>query len=238
MSRDIVEVNCAKDIAMAKKLIDDGFAPELVKGAEFQGILEMPVIHREKVKHLPSRLRPFSQRGVTAMLDEYMCFYEHDKRFEQILLSARAYLSAVKKFGGIVSPDCSLYVDMPLVLQLVNTYLNRALGHYFQYHGITVIPNVRWGDERSYLGIPGELEPFAFLGIERGSVVSVGTYGCIRGREAKYHFKEGLKAMVRTIMPEKVLVYGSMPDVLFYEVSDSCEFVRYPDWISLRKGGG
>lgn len=121
MSRDIVEVNCAKDIAMAKKLIDDGFAPELVKGAEFQGILEMPVIHREKVKHLPSRLRPFSQRGVTAMLDEYMCFYEHDKRFEQILLSARAYLSAVKKFGGIVSPDCSLYVDMPLVLQLVNT---------------------------------------------------------------------------------------------------------------------
>jgi len=222
---------------MAKHLIDDGFAPELVEGAQFDGALEIPIIHNEPLYTLPFLLRPFSRRGVTAMDDEYMCFYELDAHFAPVVRSTERFLDSVKKFAGMVSPDCSLYRDMPLVLQIVNTYLNRAVGHYFQHHGVHVIPNVRGGDERSYFGIDG-IEPFAFLGLEQYGVVSVGTYGCVRGDENRFYFKEGLGAMLDKVKPKTVLVYGRMSNELFVPYADSAEFVRYDDWTTIRKRGG
>lgn len=221
---------------MTGKLIDDGFAPELVEGAEFDGELEIPIVRNEMLFTPPFLLRPFSQRGVTAMMDEYICFYEHDVRFASVLESAGLYLDSVRKFAGMVSPDCSLYRDMPLVLQIVNTYLNRAVAWYFQRNGVHVIPNIRWGDERSYCGTC-RIEPFAFLGVEKHGVVSIGTYGCIRGDSNRYYFKAGLEAMMKAIEPKTVLVYGSMPNELFQEVVDKAEFIRYDDWTSIRRGG-
>lgn len=217
--------------------IDDGFAPELVTGADFDGILEIPVIRKERLLRQPFLMRPFSRRGVTAMPDEYICFYEHDARFARFLEDAASYLDHIRKFAGIVSPDCSLYRDMPLILQMVNTYLNRALGHFLQTHGLVVIPNVRWGDDRSYRGIPGFLEPFALKGVERGSVVSIGTYGCIKGEENRFFLRDGLGEMLNVIAPEKVLVYGRMPNDIFAQYTEDIEFIRYEDWTSIRKGG-
>lgn len=217
--------------------IDDGFAPELVRDAVFDGVWEMPVIYKERLLRPPLQMRPFSHRGVTAMPDEYICFYEHDKKFARFLENAVACLDSIRKFAGIVSPDCSLYRDMPLVLQAMNTYLNRALGHFLQRNGMKVIPNIRWGDERSYLGISGRLEPFAFKGVECGSVVSIGTYGCIKGEENRFFFKDGLGRMLNTVSPEKVLVYGRMPSDLFGEFAEHVEFIRYEDWTTIRKGG-
>ena len=225
-----------RKIMKRKRLIDDGFAPELVEGAIFDGELEIPIVRSQPLGTMPFLLRPFSRRGVTAMTDEYICFYEHDVRFAAFLERAAEYLESIRKFAGIVSPDCSIYRDMPLVLQIMNTYLNRALGYYLQQNGFRVIPNVRWGDERSYLGTKN-LEPFAFLGVEKHAVVSVGTYGCIAGAENRRYFREGLEAMVKAIEPEIVLVYGSMPKDIFEPVLDAAEFVRYDDWTTMRKGG-
>lgn len=218
-----------------KKLIDDGFAPELVERAVFDGELEIPFIRREEMFVPPYLMRPFSRRGVTAMPDEYICFYEHDVHFAKVIERASEYLESIKKFGGMVSPDCSLYRDMPLVLQMANTYLNRAVGNYFQQNGVHVIPNVRWGDERSYRGT-SRFEPFAFLGVEKHSVVSVGTYGCIRGDENRFYFRDGLMEMLRAIEPPQVLVYGNMPSDIFGSSLDKSEFLRYEDWTRIRKG--
>lgn len=123
---------------------------------------------------------------------------------------------------------------MPLVLQIANTYMNRAIGHYLQSKGLYIIPNIRWGDERSYTTI--ELpEKFAFLGVPKHSIVSIGTYGCIKSKENKIYFTEGLEAMLEELEPEVVLVYGGMPDSIFAKVKDRAKFVHYPDWTSIQK---
>lgn len=225
--------------AQLTRLIDDGYAPELLKGAVFDGELEIPVIRDTRNLAPPRFLRPFSKRGATRMYDEYICFYEHDAKFRKVLERASTCLEQIsRKFGGLVSPDCSLYRDMPLVLQIMNTYLNRAVGHYFQQNGMTVIPNVRWGDRRSYLGT-SRIEPFAFLGVERGSVVSIGTYGCISSGDDRLFFREGLVAMLEAIMPRMVLVYGRMPaDIFPKDVMERTKFVRYDDWTTLKRKGG
>lgn len=126
---------------------------------------------------------------------------------------------------------------IPLPLQIVNTYYNRMIGYFMQNNGCNVVPNVRWGDRRSYTSdyIPNEI-PFAFLGVEKHSIVSIGTYGCCKSRDDKNHFRNGLEAMLQILEPEVVLVYGSMPSEIFGDVLNQTEFHHFPDWTSFRHG--
>lgn len=224
-------------IMRSKVVIDDGFNPELVEDAFFDGIFEMPRLEKPRQIIIPDKVLPFSKRQQTKDYTEHLVFYEHDIKFADLLRNPETYLPIVQKFQGMVTPDFSLYRDMPLVAQMANTYRNRAIGHYFQRHGVYTVPNIRWSDERSYTAqiLP---EAFAFLGVPKNSIVSVGTFGCIRGAENKHHFKQGLKAMLDTLVPAVVLVYGSMPDCIFSEFRSTTQFVNYPDWLSskMRRG--
>lgn len=217
-----------------KNIIDDGFHSELVKSAAFSGDLEIPCIKKPKELIIPKYLVPFTKMNANSYCEGAVHFYEHDKRFADVLVCTKDYLSELKKFAAVISPDCSLYRDMPLCLQIANTYMNRAVGCYLQSQGVYVIPNVRWGDERSYTTV--ELpEKFAFLGVPQNSIVSIGTYGCIKGRENKRYFIEGLSAMLDELFPEAVLVYGDMPESIFGQFEGRTNFVNYPDWISTKR---
>lgn len=217
-----------------KNIIDDGFSSELVADAFFSGNLEIPCIEKPKELIIPKYLVPFTKMNASSYSESAVHFYEHDKRFSDVLVSTKDYLSELKKFTAVISPDCSLYRDMPLCLQIANTYMNRAVGCYLQSHGVYVIPNVRWGDERSYTTV--ELpEKFAFLGVPKNSIVSIGTYGCIKSRVNKQYFVEGLSAMLDELSPEVVLIYGRMPESIFGQFKERTNFVYYPDWISTKR---
>lgn len=223
--------------SLKKAVIDDGMNSELVETAFFDGLLEMPAINPPREIIIPKGMIPFSQREKTADFSDTVVFHEHDVKFRDILIAPDDFVEDIGRFkGGMTSPDNSLYWDMPLVAQMANVYRNRAIGHYFQTKGIPVITTVRWGDERSYTTkyLP---ERFAFLGAPRHSIVSVGTYGCISDREAKCHMEAGFEAMLETLEPKVVLIYGSMPRDIFGRFENATKLVAYPDWITLRKGG-
>ena len=217
-----------------KAVIDDGMSPELVYGARFDGNLEIPYIETDDSIQIPRRLVPLSR--ISDYEDgDAICFYEHDIKFSDILINPQKYLDA---FRGktIVSPDCSLYRNAPLAVQIANVYKNRALGSYFQRNGAKVIPNVRWGGKWTFTEevLP---EAVAFLGVEKNSIVSIGTYGCCKGKDNQIIFIEGMENMLEKIKPKAVLVYGAMPPSIFNRFEGKTKFVHYPDWISYRKGG-
>lgn len=220
---------------MQRNIIDDGFRADLVKGATFTGMFEIPSLRAPTKIIIPKDTIPFSLRNQTTKHNEFIVFYEHDTKFADVLTATDKYLGEILLFPGVISPDCSLYRDMPLTLQITNTYMNRAVAHYLQSQGVYVIPNVRWGDERSYTTCIFP-EKFAFTGVPKHSIVSIGTYGCIKSAENKHYFKEGLKAMIDELQPEIVLVYGSMPKIIFDDFKNSTVFVQYPDWIKKKKG--
>lgn len=217
-----------------KNIIDDGFNAELVENAIFTGLLEIPLIKTPGEFIIPYKMILFSERNKSKNYEEFVCFYEHDIRFRDILTATKEQIDSLKKFKGIISPDCSLYYDMPLVLQMTNTYLNRQIGHYLQTQGIYVIPNVRWGDERSYTRIIQNEIPFAFLGIEKHGIYSIGTYGCCKTTEYKHHLSEGLRSFIKEIEPKIILVYGAMPDSIFGEFKKDVKFVHYDNWIKMQ----
>ena len=219
-----------------KPLVDDGFNAKLVENAVFAGYLEFPEIKKPDRIIIPIAMIPFSMRRYTDNYKEALMFYEHDLKFRDLLTNVEKYTDELRKFPVIISPDCSLYRDMPLVLQMANAYFNRQIGHHLQQQGCYVITNVRWGDERSYTRIIPNEVPFAFLGVPKHSIVSIGTYGCCKSKEDKIHLRQGLKAMLDELEPEVVLVYGAMPENIFLEFKHLTRFVHYPDWTSSRHG--
>ena len=215
-------------------LVDEGFRISLVETAFFDGKFEIPHIDAPKNIIIPKGMVPFSIRERSDGFEDFVCFYENDINFREILTHTEDYVEDLKRFPGIVSPDCSLYIDAPLCVQIADIYLNRAVGYYLSQQGIYVIPNIRWGDERTYTD---ELfgEKVAFLGVDKHSIVSVGTYGQIQSSESKRYFREGLIEMLKELEPEVVLVYGSMNDIVFEGLTEKTMFVQYPDWITRKK---
>lgn len=213
---------------MKKTIIDDGFNPELVTSASFAGLLEIPVLEKPDQYVIPKTIVPFSKRNYVNAAEAFVCFYENDILFRDVLTSTADHIDELKQFSGVISPDCSLYWDMPLCLQIANIYMNRAVAYNLQQNGIYVIPNVRWRDERTFTTeiLP---EKVAFLGIPKHSIVSVGTYGCVKSREEQKMFRAGLIAMLDELEPEIVLVYGSMPDYIFLDLLDRTQFILFPD---------
>lgn len=191
----------------------DVFHSFLVEKADYDGYFELPKIRTSS--QLPDRVITFSKAMARTWndFDCWVMFYEHDVNFERLWHNPKQYLAKLKKFKGIISPDFSLYRNMPLCMQMWNTYRGRAIAVWLQNNGVEIIPNVRFNDERTY--------EFCFDGIEKFKTVAVGTHGCIKNRIDKDYFKDGLAEMVRRLSPRTIIVYGAAPDDIFKKYRDA-----------------
>lgn len=183
----------------------DVFRLKLIESAKFEGKLEIPTLEIEN--SIPRRLTRFSECLRSKDFDSWIHFYEDDVKFERIWNRPDRYLDVLRKFSGVITPDFSLYRDMPLVMQYWNIYRSRAIGSWLQQNGLNIIPNIRWGDERTW--------QIACLGIPINSTIAIGSHGCIRCNDDRYCFTEGLKYVTRKLKPKTIIVYGSTPDAIF-----------------------
>lgn len=142
---------------------------------------------------------PFSRCGRFADTDEaermVVCFYEDDEVFADVIAHPDRYVELLSNFRAVVSPDCSLYRNAPLAMQVWNLYVSRLVGAYWQRQGLEVIPQVRWGSEETFTAAPNNYfkERVAFLGVEPGSTVAVSTYGCFRAAGGQGDFRRGIR---------------------------------------------
>lgn len=135
-------------------------------------------------------------------------------------------MDTLSKFEGVILPDFSLFRDMPYNMQVNNIYRSRAIGNWLQSMGIPVIPNIRWGDERTY--------DIACLGISKDNVISVGSHGQMRDLDDRKHFINGLDYVVDKLSPHTILVYGALLDDVFawYRLQ-GINILHYPSNTSL-----
>lgn len=190
----------------------DVFRSFLVEQADYIGTAELPSVRTSDA--LPQKVITFSKAmaGNFHDFDAWVCFYEQDYRFERLWKTPKRYLNKLKKFKGVIAPDFSLYRNMPLCMQLWNTYRGRALASWLQQNGVEVIPNIRFGDERTY--------SFCFDGIEPHKTIAVGTHGCIKRKADRLYFQIGLDVAVRRLKPKTIIVYGRAPDSIFKPYRD------------------
>lgn len=213
-------------------LFYDGFNSKLIETAFYESFLETPILEAPKEIIIPKVAIPFSKRSaITNPSVEMLVFYEQDPEFRGFVSIPQNYIEELKNIQIISTPDCSLYRDMPLWEQIANIGVSRSVGYYLQQQGKYVIPNVRWGDERTY---SKELFGFApaFTGIPKNSIVSIGTYGCCKSREDKYFLEAGLDRMLTDLTPQDVIVYGSYNELIFSPYERYTSFHHLPDWTT------
>ena len=205
----------------------DPFHFYLIQGAFLDGKYDFPVVIDKDIR-LPKYLVPFSKRKrikAEVKKDVALHFYQHDVSFASFLQHPENFLSEIKEFGGIVSPDPSLYTNMPLAVQLYNSFLNRAITFFLQKNKVNVIPNVRWGSRESF--------EFCFDGLVTRATYAISGHGCIQKKCEKELFKKGLETMLEKLTPRLVLVYGPMPKSVFEDFEKEWNFLHFEEWTHL-----
>lgn len=204
----------------------DVFRSFLVKNANYDGDQEMPCIKPSDA--VPRKLIAFSKAIHSKEFNGFVHFFEDDAKFERIWNTPNRYLQILKKYDGVITPDFSLYRDMPLVMQEWNTYRNRAIGYWLQENDITVIPNIRFSDERSY--------SFCCDGITQGGTIAVGSHGCIKIKEERNYFEKGLDKIIQKLEPKRILVYGKAPESIFGDyIKGGIEICQYDSDCSISR---
>lgn len=183
----------------------DVFNAFMVKTANYEGGLEMPRIKREEI--IPNKLISFSKAVNGKDYNAWVHFFQDDFAFERIWRNPKKYLNILKKYNGVITPDFSLYRDMPLVMQAWNVYRSRAVGHWLQNNGVSVITNVRWGDERSF--------EFFCDGVPKEATIAIGTHGCIKNVVDRYFLVKAIDTIVEKLKPKVLVIYGSAPSYIF-----------------------
>jgi len=188
----------------------DVFNAFLVALATYAGFFEFPLI--KPTYDIPNKLIAFSKALSCKDYNQWVHFYEDDYLFERIWRNPKKYLEILGRYNGVILPDFSLYRDMPLVMQLWNIYRSRAIGHWLQVNGIKVIPNIRYGDRRTYR--------VCCDGIEKHCVIAIGSHGNMKNTTDRGIFLAGLDVVVKTLQPSVIVLYGSAPEKYFQKYSN------------------
>ena len=131
-------------------------------------------------------------------------FFLHDYQFQRIWDMPERYMLMLRKFDCVFTPDFSLYVDMPKVIQIYHHYKKQWLGAYWQANCMTVVPTVSWSDEESF--------EWCFDGIPQGGAVAVSSVGCMKDKISLGLFTEGYQKMLEKLEPKQILFYGTIPE--------------------------
>lgn len=173
-----------------------------------EGKYDMPVL--EGVDHIPNKLQGFNyvlnkpdhEAGVHFFLDDY--------QFERIWQRPDFYIEKLTDFDCALTPDFSLYLDMPIAMQVWNIYRSRLIGQIMQDYGITVIPTVSWAYKSSF--------DFCFDGLPKNATLAVSTIGVKQDKEQFRIWVDGMNEMIKRLSPKRIIVYGGQVDYDYKDI--------------------
>lgn len=130
--------------------------------------------------------------------------YVDDYRIGRLWQSPLRYIDGLRRAGAVLTPDYSIYTDVPAALGIYNHYRKHWLGAYWQQCGLTVIPTICWGGEETF--------EWCFDGEPHNAPVSVSSVGTQRRADTKSSFMRGYDAMLERLNPSCILFFGHVPD--------------------------
>lgn len=206
-----------------KSFINKQFKWNYLDNVDITDIYDMPKI--KAVNNLfPRNLVDFSNAKYCKERDNsWFHFYTYDSKFNHFWNDPGKYLKMLSQFEGGISPDYSIYIDMPYPQQVYNSWRNKVSTCILQECGINVIPNVGWGGEETF--------DWAFDGIPENSMLAVTSQGCMKDSMCMRTFVNGIHELIRQKHPTDLVVYGNFKeewydkfDVNIIRISSYSEF--------------
>ena len=176
---------------------DDAYNLQLVSAFDCDEF-GMPTM--EPCDFVPGELMAFNYCKSAKEFSAGIHFFIDDYQFERVWNRPSAYIELLKRFPCVLTPDFSMYLDMPLPMQIWNEYRRRALGNLWQRRGMNVVPTLSWSDERSY--------GFCFDGLPTRATYATSTVGVKNDEEARVVWHAGMAAAMERLQPKRILLYG------------------------------
>lgn len=167
-----------------------------------EGFYQMPCIESET--HIPNGLMGFNYALTSGDHSKGIHFYVDDYQFERIWNDPHKYIDILRDYDCVLTPDFSLYMDMPMSMKIWNVFRSRLIGQMMQDEGLTVIPTVSWAEKETF--------DFAFAGLPEGGVMSISTVGVKQDPHAFEIWKAGTDELIKRKKPSALLVYGGAVD--------------------------
>lgn len=164
------------------------------------GKYQMPIIQKQIIEIPDKPPIGFNYVLSTKEKDRAVHMFLDDYQIERLWGSPELYAEKLMDFYCVFTPDFSLYSDMPIAMQIWNTYRSRLVGQIMQDYGVTVIPTISWGAKETF--------EFCFDGIEQGSICVVSTIGVKKDEEATKLWRDGMDEMIKRIKPSAIWCYG------------------------------
>lgn len=169
---------------------------------------KVPIIEGYEVSEtLPARMVPFHEAMCSTQtnFDAIVHFYEYDYLFMRLFRTPDNYISQLRKYPYVISPDMSQYIEMPHYRRFANNCDNKAMAQYLQGQGVNIIANVTWSLPDSY--------DYCFAGIPENSVIAINSNGVNAYPDSKYFWHRGYEEALRRLNPSRIIRYGQkMPD--------------------------
>lgn len=215
------EVNLGDFYGDERKRTNNAYNLDLVDEDELSAdFWQMPIIKNDG--YIPERLIGFNYAKTSKDKTAGIHFFIDDYQFERVWNAPEKYIDILKEYDCVLSPDFSLYTEMPIPLKIWNTYRSRQIGAFYQSKGIKVIPTISWCEPETFC--------FCFEGIPEGSIVAISTIGVKENKNAAQIWHDGVDAMIDTINPASILVYGGKID---HEYGDR-EVIHYDNEVLKR----
>ena len=167
-----------------------------------EGFYQMPMIEGEK--HIPKGLMGFNYALTSQDKSKGIHFYVDDYQFERIWSDPHKYIDILREYDCVLTPDFSLYMDMPMSMKIWNVFRSRLIGQMAQDEGLKVIPTVSWAESETF--------DFCFDGLPKNSVLSISTVGVKQDPNAFEIWKAGTTELIKRKKPSALLVYGGAVD--------------------------
>ncbi len=182
---------------------DRAYNLDLMGWVEFtNNFWQMPIIENDGF--IPKDLTGFNYAKSLENKNTGIHFFVDDYQFERVWNYPEKYVDILSEYDCILSPDFSLYMDMPMPMKIWNIYRSRQIGAYYQSQGIKVIPTISWAEPETF--------EFCFQGIPKGSIVAISTVGVKEDATALEIWTDGVTEMIKQIEPSVILIYGGKLD--------------------------
>lgn len=162
-------------------------------------------------KFVPRDLIGFNYAKTSNRKDVGIHFFIDDYQFERMWNNPLDYVDILSEYDCVLTPDFSLYMDMPMAMKIWNVYRSRLVGQILGDRGIKVIPTLTWAEPSTF--------QFCFDGIKPGGTVAVSTIGIVKNKVAKEIWSKGMEEAIKKINPQNILIYGTIPDFDFGKIN-------------------
>jgi len=193
---------------------NDIFKLYRIDGATLVGEYEMPQL--KATQFVPKHVIGFNEiKSVSNPANFWVDFYIDDTLFSCFLNQPKRYFNWLKKFKGVVTPDISMYPQMPRSKRINNCYEARAMAYYLQSEGFDIVPVATWA-------AVDDLQ-WSFDGLPSCASISISNNGCLKNNYSRGLFIEGVQELQRIKNPSNIIVCGRpmkeleiYPNIVYY----------------------